>query len=193
MASWLLEPALSVGMPFHGAESSTKGSHELTFYVARFPSSGMGLLICFKFHGSLLLSFRAPVEGHSHTERWLEATTRPSTAIAPPSHHHPHRSDTGMGIRDRFSRLKEKLEHKSTRKGRNPDGANSGTDGEGIDSASSPLRPVPHVGGRHDQGGSGSDQASTRSIRGPTAATRYTGSVQIDRELGGGQTLADGN
>ena len=52
-----------------------------------------------------------------------------------------------MGIRDSISRLKEKLERRSTGRRRKPDDTGSGTDGEGVDPA----------GGVHDGGEGGSN------------------------------------
>lgn len=63
-----------------------------------------------------------------------------------------------MGIRDSFSRLKERLELGSTGGRRKPDGTESGTDREGVDRADSLPRPAPYVVvGGHNGGGSGSD------------------------------------
>ena len=86
---------------------------------------------------------------HSH-----EACTGPiicyRTAIAPPS----APTHTDMGIRDTFSRLKDKLDPGSKGKRRKQDGAGSGTDGEGVGSAGSLPRPGPSVAaGGHSGGG----------------------------------------
>ena len=63
-----------------------------------------------------------------------------------------------MGIRDRVSRLKEKLDLRSKGKRRKPDGAGSGTDGEGAGPAGSLPRPITDVvAGGHDGGGDGSN------------------------------------
>jgi len=70
-----------------------------------------------------------------------------------------------MGIRDRVSRLKEKLELRSTGRRRKPDGAGSGTDGEGVDPAGSLPRPIPDVvagGGDGGGGGSNADESQVR-------------------------------
>jgi len=73
------------------------------------------------------------------------ANTRPTnryhTTIAKPS----ARTQFDMGIRDRVSRLKEKLELRSTGRRRKLDGTGSGTDGEGLDPAGSLPRPIPYV------------------------------------------------
>jgi len=50
-----------------------------------------------------------------------------------------------MGVRDSFSRLKEKLKLKSRGRKPNPDDVGSGTDGEGVDSTSSLPLPVPNA------------------------------------------------
>ena len=79
-------------------------------------------------------------------------------AIAPPSHKHLHRHNTNMGIRDRVSRLKEKLDFGSTGRRRKPDGAGSGTDEERVHPVGSLPRPIPSViAGGHDGGGGGSN------------------------------------
>jgi len=63
-----------------------------------------------------------------------------------------------MGIRDSLSRLKERLEVKSTGRRRKPDSAGSGTDGERVGSAGSPPRLVPYaIVGGHDGAGGGSN------------------------------------
>jgi len=70
-----------------------------------------------------------------------------------------------MGIRDLFSRLKEKLDLKSTGR-RKPDGTRFGTDGEGVDRVDSLSRPIPHVvagGGHHRIGGK--SNADGRQVR----------------------------
>ena len=79
-------------------------------------------------------------------------------AIAAPS----VATHTAMGIRDSFSRLKEKLDPGSKGRKRKPDGAGSGTDGEGVGSAGSLPRPEPSVtaGGRN--GGGGGSNADVR-------------------------------
>ena len=65
----------------------------------------------------------------------------PSSTIVQPSTPIQYRSNTDMGIRDSISRLKEKLERRSTGRRRKPDDTGSGTDhGERVDPA----------GGLHD-------------------------------------------
>ena len=61
-----------------------------------------------------------------------------------------------MGIRDSLSRLKERLDPKSTRKGRKPDDTESVTDGEGFDPAGSLPRPdEPRSASNKREGGRG--------------------------------------
>ena len=63
-----------------------------------------------------------------------------------------------MGIRDSFSKLRERLDPKSKGRRRKPDGTGSGTEGEGVDQVDSLPRPVPHVVvGGQGGGGSGSN------------------------------------
>ena len=70
---------------------------------------------------------------------------------------HPTSSQhTEMGIRDSFSRLKDKLELKSKGRRPKPDGTGSGTDGEEAYPSGSLPRPAPSVAvGGHDGGGDG--------------------------------------
>ena len=72
-----------------------------------------------------------------------------------------------MGIRDRVSRLKEKLDFGSTGRRRKPDGAGSGTDEERVHPVGSLPQPIPSVvAGGHDRGGSGSSSnADERQAR----------------------------
>jgi len=50
-----------------------------------------------------------------------------------------------MGVRDSFSRLKEKLKSNSRGGKQKPDGPGSGTDGEGVDPAGSLPLPAPYA------------------------------------------------
>ena len=68
-----------------------------------------------------------------------------------------------MGIRDSFSRLKEKLDLKSTGRRRKPDGTGSGTDKERVGSLPRP-EPCVVAGGGHDRAGGGSN-ADVRQVR----------------------------
>ena len=71
-----------------------------------------------------------------------------------------------MGIRDSFSRLKERFDPKSKGRKHKPDDTGSGTEGEGVGPAGSFPRPVPYVavGGIHGGGGGGSN-ADGREVR----------------------------
>ena len=96
-----------------------------------------------------------------------------------------------MGIRDSLSRLRERLDPKSTRRRRKPDGTGSGTDGGGVDPEVSLLRPVPYVvAGGHDVGGSGSDaegrQVSSRDqfLQPESAPNEQDGGIGPDVDEG---------
>ena len=67
------------------------------------------------------------------------------------SHTHLRRSDTNMGLRDSFSKLKKKLKHPLTGKKRKSDKTGADAGGERVDSASSLSRLEPPVvaGGSH--------------------------------------------
>ena len=69
---------------------------------------------------------------------------------------HPH--NKGMGIRDSFSKLRERLDPKSKGRKHKPGGTGSGTDGEGVDQVGSLPRLVSDVVvGGHCGGGAGSN------------------------------------
>jgi len=79
--------------------------------------------------------------------------------IAQPSAPTQHRPNSEMGLRDSFSRLKEKLKLKSRGRKPKPDDARSSTDGEGVGSTSSLPLPVPYA----MAGGSNVDGRQVRS------------------------------
>ena len=92
-----------------------------------------------------------------------------------------------MGIRDSFSKLKEKLELKSKGRKRKPDDTGSDIGGEGADPAGSLPPPVSHVvAGGHDRGGgrSNTDERPIHS-RDKLLQSGNPESARDDRKEGG--------
>ena len=100
-----------------------------------------------------------------------------------------------MGIRDSFSRLKEKLELRSTGRRRKPDDMGFGTDEEGVGPADSLPRPELYVaaGGVHGREG-GRSNADGQQVHSTGWLPRpdKPESVLNEREVGGGAGVEGG-
>ena len=104
------------------------------------------------------------------------------------SHTHLRRSDTDMGIRDSFSRLKKKLKHPLTGIKRKSDKTGADSGGERVDSASSlsQLEPSVVTGGSHakEDRGANADERQVGSTDQPPESVQTRGS-EGDQEGGG--------
>ena len=104
------------------------------------------------------------------------------------SHTHLRRSDTDMGIRDSFSRLKKKLKHPLTGIKRKSDKTGADSGGERVDSASSlsQLEPSVVTGGSHAKEGRGANanERQVGSTDQPPESVQTRGS-EGDQEGGG--------
>ena len=105
----------------------------------------------------------------------------------PQSHTHLRQSDTDMGIRDSFSRLKKKFKHPLTGKKRKSDKTGADAGGERVDSASSLSRLEPPVvaGGSHarEDNGANAGERQVGSTDQPPESVQTRGS-EGDQEGG---------
>jgi len=96
-----------------------------------------------------------------------------------------------MGIRDSFSRLKEKLELRSTGRRRKPDDTGPVTDGDGVEAVGSPRQVPDVVAGGHD-GGGGRPNADGRQAHSRGRLSRPDTPESAPVEHGGGADIDGG-
>ena len=87
-------------------------------------------------------------------ERGVVPTWHNQTPNRSKSHKHLHRYDTGMDIRNSFSRLKKKVKRLGNK--HKPDRTGSDIDGESVGAATPLPRPEPHIA-MDDSEGNGTD------------------------------------
>ena len=98
-----------------------------------------------------------------------------------------------MGVRDSFSKLRERLDPKSKERKHKQEGTGSGAGGEGVDTVESLPQLVPHVVvGGHSGGGTGSNEDpgqvhSTDQLTQPDQPVPMSNEQEVGRGADSGQ------